>query len=276
MMKKGTRWALAAAAGMMLLFAGCGSDSSPKTASRQPVYTVGTTGAAPRWSEEGDQGGVQGFDIDVWKEIGKRNGWDIQWKAADFTALWGMLDNGDIISIANDTTKNAEREEKYNFSSNYAYGGYIFMTKKDFPAAGDGIEAFRNKTVAVQGDTNMKLALEAQMAETGVPLEVMNMDNQSAAIMTVANGQADAVYVNRVVGYIAMHDLKLDMAVHDAKYRYMPICYPFKKTEASDTVREAVNRTIDDMHRDGTLKALSEKWFGADFTYDPSQKNGES
>ena len=30
-----------------------------------------------------------------------------------------------------------------------------------------------------------------------------------------------------------------------------------------------VNTILDDMHADGTLKAMSEKWFGLDLTVEP-------
>ena len=41
---------------------------------------------------------------------------------------------------------------------------------------------------------------------------------------------------------------------------------PLKKGPDNDSLREAVNKAIADMRSDGTLKTISEKYFGADIT----------
>lgn len=257
------------------LLSGCGtgqgSSGTAESAAPEKTYVIGTAGTVPKWSESSDQGGVQGFDIDVFNEIARRNHWKIEWRVAEPQALWGMLDNDQILTIASDTTKNAQREQKYNFSDNYAYGGYLFMTKPDYPAQDDGILSFKNKKVAVESNTNMRLALEQQAEEKDVPIDYLYLDNQAAALMAVANGQADAAYVSRSAGYIAIQSLKMNLAAHDAKFRHNPICYAFKKTGEADQAREKVNEALNSMRQDGTLKQLSEKWFGTDFTYLPDE-----
>lgn len=264
--------ALCVAAGVVM--AGCGGSGAKPAASSAPVqkYIIGTAANTPKWSEEGDNGGIQGFDIDVFNEIAKRNHWEIEWRNADFSALWGMLDNGQILTIANDTTKNAQREQKYNFSDIYAYGGYLFMTKPDYPAKDDGIESFRGKTVAVDGVTNMRLALEKQNEEKQAGVNILYLESQPAALLSVVNGQADAAYVSRSSGYIAINSLKMNLAAHDAHFRHNPICYAFRRTPEDDKAREAVNKALDSMRKDGTLKKMSEKWFGTDFTYLPKEE----
>lgn len=260
---------IAACAGL----AGCGAGGSTgKSAAAGTKYVIGTSGTVPKWTESDDKGGVQGFDIDVMNEIAKRNKWTIEWRIAEPQALWGMLDNDQIVTIASDTTRNAAREKKYNFSDNYAYGGYLFMTKPDYPAKDDGIESFKGKKVAVEANTNMRLALEKQNEEHGAGIEPLYLDNQAAALMSVTNGQADAAYVSRSAGYIAIHSLKMNLAAHDAHYRHNPICYSFKKTPEGDKARAAVNEALKGMREDGTLKKLSEKWFGTDFTYLPKEE----
>lgn len=268
-------WVMAFCISTAFLLSGCGtgqgSSGTAESAAPEKTYVIGTAGTVPKWSESSDQGGVQGFDIDVFNEIARRNHWKIEWRVAEPQALWGMLDNDQILTIASDTTKNAQREQKYNFSDNYAYGGYLFMTKPDYPAQDDGILSFKNKKVAVESNTNMRLALEQQAEEKDVPIDYLYLDNQAAALMAVANGQADAAYVSRSAGYIAIQSLKMNLAAHDAKFRHNPICYAFKKTGEADQAREKVNEALNSMRQDGTLKQLSEKWFGTDFTYLPDE-----
>lgn len=269
------KWIAAALAiAAVTVFSGCGGGaggSSGQAGAGGTKYVIGTSGTVPKWTESDDKGGVQGFDIDVMNEIAKRNKWTIEWRIAEAQALWGMLDNDQILTIASDTTRNAAREKKYNFSDNYAYGGYLFMTKPGYPAKDDGIESFKGKKIAVEANTNMRLALEKQNEEHGAGVEPLYLDNQAAALMSVVNGQADAAYVSRSAGYIAIHSLKMNLEAHDAHYRHNPICYSFKKTPEGDKAREEINKALDSMRKDGTLKKLSEKWFGTDFTYLPKE-----
>ena len=45
--------------------------------------------------------------------------------------------------------------------------------------------------------------------------------------------------------------------------------YPFAKTERGEELSKLVSGAIKEMHEDGTLKELSEKWFGKDVTVKP-------
>lgn len=258
-------------AGATVGLTGCGGSGGTSSATKGGnEYIIGTTGTSAKWSENNENTGeLQGFDIDVWNEIAKRNGWKIKYQVGDFSGLWGMLDNGQILTIAADTGVNKVRQEKYDFSHVYVYGGYVLMTKPDYPSKDDGIKSFAGKTIAVMANSNMKLALEEQIEKFNIPITIMPVDEQSAVLMAVINGQADAGYVNRATGFIAINSLKMNLKAWDAKYKYMHVAYAFKRVPENKEIREKVSKTVDEMHLDGTLTKLSEKWFGADFSYDP-------
>ncbi len=46
--------------------------------------------------------------------------------------------------------------------------------------------------------------------------------------------------------------------------------YPFAKTERGEELAKAVSGALDEMRSDGTLKELSEKWFGIDISEKPA------
>jgi putative S-methylcysteine transport system substrate-binding protein len=92
------------------LFIACGKEGSKKE-----VIKVGTSGGYfPFTYTENDE--LKGFDIDVWNEIGKRMGKEIEFKQAKFSGLFGMLDTGKIDTISNQITITDKRLEKYDFS----------------------------------------------------------------------------------------------------------------------------------------------------------------
>lgn len=273
------KWAAAAAAGtaLALSLAGCGGSQAPASsaavsgASGQTKVVIGTTGTLAKWTQTVQGGsGVEGYDIDVWNEIAKRNHWDIEWKVAEFQALFGMLDNGQLTTIANEVTTNPQRLEKYTFSDTYAWDSYVFVTKPDYDGS-QGMNSFKGKKVAVEAATNPRLTLEKANDEMNLGIDIGYLDGQATLLPAVANGQYDAAFMIKSAAYIGIHDLKYDLKAWESQYKKLPICYAFRKTPQDDQIREAVNKTLAEMHQDGTLTKLSEKWFGEDMTPEPKE-----
>ena len=78
----------------------------------------------------------------------------------------------------------------------------------------------------------------------------------------------DAAFMIKTAAYIGIHDLKMDLQDWDPHYKTLPICYPLKKTKENEELKATINKTLAAMHKDGTLKKLSVKWFGEDVTVD--------
>lgn len=87
-----------------MVFTGCGNKAATTTANndstkKDKVIRVGTSGEYLPWTfKEG--GELKGFEIDVWNEIGKRTGYKVEFKVSKFSGLFGMLDAGQIDTIA--------------------------------------------------------------------------------------------------------------------------------------------------------------------------------
>ncbi|MCT4509055.1 MAG: transporter substrate-binding domain-containing protein [Tepidibacter sp.] len=118
-----------------MLFAGCNTTEDAKgnestSQEVEKVIRVGTGGTYNPWCfKENDK--LQGFEVDVWNEIGKRAGYKIEFTVSKFSGLVGLLDAGQIDTVAHQMSITKERQEKYNFTEPYAYSKYDFIVKKD-------------------------------------------------------------------------------------------------------------------------------------------------
>lgn len=262
--------------GAALFLGGCGGTSPAGSGSNaKSSYTdklvVGTGGLLPMWTQQGSDAstdqGLEGFDIDMMKEICRRNNWELTFKHADFSALWGMLDSGQIDTIANETTSNAQRLEKYHFTKPYASESYVFVVKKGTNPP--SLDWFKGKSVDVHGTSNPRLVLEEMNEKKNLGLSITYMDSLPTQWPPVLQGQMDAAFTLRSAALIAVNDLKMDLEIYDPQYKYVPIMYPFTKNEKNQKRIDAVNKTIEDMRKDGTIKKLSEKWFKMDLSQIP-------
>lgn len=273
--KVGKGLAIAAAAGVIALgISACGGEKAPvksaAPAAEAPktVLRVGTTATLAKWIEGSDDkskdGGLQGFEVDLLNEAARRNHWEIQWTIGDFAGLWGSLDNGSLDTIANPTTITEARKEKYDFTDPYAYAGYVFITKDGQNP--DNVHWFEGKQVVVEGSSNPRIVLEKAKEEQNLNLDIQYIDTENALLMSVLNGTYDSGFVMASTAFIAMKDLGVKLDVYDPHFVSVPDVYAFRRTNEAKAKREALSKTIEDMHKDGTLKKLSMKWFGADFT----------
>ena len=65
------------------------------------------------------------------EKIANRNNYELEFKLGQFSGLVGMLDAGEIDTVAHQMSITKEREEKYNFSTPYAYSYYdLFVAEK--------------------------------------------------------------------------------------------------------------------------------------------------
>lgn len=259
--------------GFTLLSAGCGENSLLQKDVKAPVFgqpqviVLGSTGILPNWTQttsSKEDGGLEGYDIDVWKEIAKRNNFQLHWKRAEFEALFSMLDRGEINTIANEITTNPSRLNKYIFTDNYAYDGYVFVTKNT--VVPDRLDWFKGKNVCVELSTNPRLILEQINETEKVGMNIKYLDSQSSMLTAVANGSYDAAFMIKTSAFSGIHNLKLELKEWDPHYQLLPICYPLKKTPENEKLRTVLNKTIREMRQDGTLAFLSMKWFGEDVT----------
>lgn len=254
---------------------GCGGSAgnsaqvgSSNTSGDKTHIIIGTEGVMKGWSEMSDDSskdsGLQGYEIDVWKEIAKRNHWTIEWKTAEFQALWGMLDNGQLDTIAAMTSISPKRQEKYNFSVPYAYGTYVFILKDtpDFPT---DLSWFKGKKVCVNAPTNPRITLEEMNKEKDLGIQIGYLDTEAVLLQAVQNGQYDATFMNKNIAYTTMGDMN-GLKVFDPHYKAVENAYAFRKTPDGDHLRIKVDEALNAMMKDGTLAALSKKWLHYDVT----------
>ena len=97
--------------------------------------------------------------------------------------------------------------------------------------------------------------------------EISGYDTDTTALEDLVNGRLDAVItsVTTAQGYIdAGNPVKI---VGDPVF-YEPLSVGFDKSSdpSSESLYEAVDAIVAEMHEDGTLTSLSEEWYGLDLT----------
>ena len=226
-----------------------------------------------------DKGQLDGFDIDVSKEVAKRMGVKVKFVTPDWDLIvagkWGARWD---LSIGSMTITDA-RSKVVNFSSPYYYTPAQFGVHKKNTTI-KKLDDFAGKTVGLGSGTTYETYLDPnqQLGIGGgekIVYQVKNVKKirtyttDMEAVQDLALG--DGVRIDGVLtsGFVIQEAGKKGIpikVVGDPVY-YEPLAAAADKArDGSDDLVKKVSEIFQAMHADGTLTKLSMKWFGFEVT----------
>lgn len=254
--------------------AGCGSSSksdnsdkkteaTDKTEDKEKVVVV-TAGTGEPYSLLSDDGKTwTGIDSEMWAEIERRTGWEVEVKQAAFDALWGELDTERADVAANCFAVKKERTDKYNATIPYYGDAQCVIVNED--SSYKTLEDLKGKTVGCTNGQAAQTIIEDAAKEIG--FEVKLYEDSAVGMNDLVLGRIDA-YANTTTNVNAFthnHD--------EAKFRFFDknltannVAYFLPKTDRGEKLTEELNKVLQDMLDDGTVARITEKWMFADMT----------
>ena len=203
-------------------------------------------------------GGLDGFNVELFKEAAHRMGRELTIDATTFSGLIPGLMAGRYDFIAAPTTVTKERAESMLFTAGYLWTAFEFGIKKG-TAPITGWDDLKGRAIAVNKGTPYE-TLSKQQAEK-IGFEVQVYDTQPDAIQAVMSGRAYATLGgNTVIKYAASKNpgFVADLTLTDTRAHWAA---PLRKDEVA--LQHQLQDALDCMKQDGTIAKLSEKWFGA-------------
>ena len=288
-MKKILKKSAAALAALTLTaaLAGCGSSASSAAASTDAASTtdtaastaetsgeneldkikaagklvIGVEGTYPPFTYHDDNGELTGLDVELGKALAEKLGVEVEFQEAAWDSLLIGIDTGRFDTVINSVSITDERAEKYDFSDPYYYEARRVVVRADDDSI-NGPEDLNGKKIA----TNTTNAFIPWYEENGA--EVVGIDTSAEAIDLVLSGRADFLGTSVPVlnAYLDEHPdaadkLKVAFVIPNSED---VIAIPVSKGEPE--FLDAINAALAELREEGTLKEISEKYLGGDYT----------
>lgn len=231
----------------------------------------------PNWPPQSflnDQNEMDGFDVSVAREIAKRIGV----KAEFVTPSWDIITagrwNGRWDISVGSMTPTTKRGEVLDFPAVYYYTPASVAVHKDSPFKdvpdlnGSKMAAAISTTfeLYLQKDLTIDAAGAPEFEYLITPGDYKSYQSANVALDDLRLG--DGVRLNGVVDSLpalkAAIENNYPIRVLGDPLFYEPLAVAIDKGDAE--LNDKLAKIIKEMHSDGTLKKLSEKWYGTDYT----------
>jgi polar amino acid transport system substrate-binding protein len=242
--------------------------AGPGVAAAQTVVGPANTGQPPlRCAVDGTfaphsfpslQGGVQGFQVDLFAEVAKKLNRQIVIDSASFSGLIPAMNAGRYDFLCAPTTVTRERAENLLFTEGYLWTELQFGIRRGTPPIRSE-EDLRGKTISVNKGTPYEQWVRNNAERLNLTL--LAFDTQPDAVQAVIQGRAYAnLSGNTVIKYSASRTPQYvaDWVLPGTRFHWAT---PLRRDNTE--LRATLEHVIECLKRDGTVARLSEKWFGA-------------
>ena len=204
-------------------------------------------------------GGVEGFNIDMINEAGRRMGRKVEIFAAEFSGLIPAMQSGKLDFVGAPTTVTPERAKQLLFTEGYLNTYYQFVVPAKAPEL-KSLGELKGKTVAANKGSAYDKWLQDNASKLGLK-GAESYGTNADAMQAVISGRADAALSgNTTAAYAVLRSNKQLKLVPLKVDEGLVWGAAFRKDDAA--MRNAVEEAIECMKMDGTLAKFHEKWFG--------------
>jgi len=220
---------------------------------------VGTSADYPPYESIDENGNFVGFDMDLIRAVGEKLGVEVEIRDMPFDSLIASLQEGKIDAVIAAMQATAEREEKVDFTIPYR------MTKDAFIGAGNTTitlnkpEDAAGLTIGAQTGTVQEGWIQKNLVATGLtPADkVFSYERADQAALDLASGRLQLVLMDAepALELAKQNGLKVLLITEATAEGGKSIAIP----EGASDLKAELDRIIQGLINDGSLKALEEK-----------------
>ncbi|MFA6856562.1 MAG: amino acid ABC transporter substrate-binding protein [Treponema sp.] len=267
-MKKLVKIAIFSTFFFAVCFTGCrkavktAEDSSLADLKSRGVFILGLDDSFPPLGFRDEDNEIVGYDIDLAKEVSKRLGVEFKAQPIDWDAKEMELNTGKIDCIWNGFTMTEEREAALAFTKPYLNNEQVLVVRSD-----SGIKSLadmKGKIVGLQSGSSAQEAVDGNAAFAGSVKKQITFKDNVTALNDLSIGGVDGVVMDSVVANYSIKATGKPFKIIDEPLSQEEYGVAFRKGDMA--LRDEVQKTLEDMQKDGTVTAISMKWFGRDIS----------
>lgn len=208
------------------------------------------------------EGQLQGFDVDVLRRLATVMKVELHIENDGMASLQNKLASGHIAVIANQLLTTPENRRRFDFVRSYASNQLVCVQHEDDARDFLSLDDLLGKKLGVLSNTGVEEQARGALGKSVVAFESIDQ-----AFRLLAGKQLDAVLEESLIAdyYIERDGLPIKITAPFAA----PLSAGWAVHKGNKALADRLTAAVQLLMRDGSLKAISTRWFG----YDVSRPN---
>lgn len=207
-------------------------------------------------------GELTGYDVDVARLLAARLGVKPQFISTEWSAILAGLGAGKYDVTVSQVGITPKREQAFDFSTPYAYSSPQLIVRANDKANYASLADLKGKKLGVGQGTVFE-----QQARTEPGIDIKAYPATPENLQDLAVGRIDAALNDSLMVPYLLKNSRLSIRAGARVGKVERMGIPFQK--GNPQFKAALDRAIADVKADGSLAALSLKWFGTDASRAP-------
>ncbi len=225
---------------------------------------VATDGAYRPFNYHDEKDQLTGYDIEICRALFAKLGVQVEFKETLWDGMLAGLKSGRFDFVANQVTvQTPERRASFIPSLPYSYTGMVIVTRKDNQTIKDPSQIKGRKAAQTLNSNHTSFA-EEQGAE------ILPVESLAQSLLAVEQGRADLTVNDSLalLDYLKMHpDSPLQISWTSPSAELVPAGLVAAKGQ--EEAMKKIDAALAELQKDGTLKAIGERFFGKDVSVKP-------
>ena len=226
------------------------------------TFVLGLDDSFPPLGFRSEDNEIVGYDIDLAKEVAKRLGVDFRAQPIDWDAKEMELETGKIDCIWNGFTITDDRRKALSFTEAYLNNDQVLVVREDSGIT--SLAGMTGKIVGIQSGSSAQEAVDDNAAFASSISKIIMFKDNITALNDLDIGGLDGVVMDSVVANYSIAQTKKPFRVINESLANEGYGIGFRKNEPE--LCDAVWAILKEMQADGTVTAISQKWFGRDIS----------
>ncbi|MDR2185730.1 MAG: ABC transporter substrate-binding protein [Treponema sp.] len=203
-----------------------------------------------------------GFDVALAKALSAKLGLEFEYLDTAWDGIFAGVDTDKYDCIISSVTYTEERAAMFNFTKPYVANSQLLVVHKDSRVKPKSLEEVQGLRLTYQAETTSDELAANWIAGTKAEVQVFESDKVMNCFDELTLNRVDVILVDSVVAaeYLSRPNNPFEITAEVSNDEVLAIC--LKK--GNDALTEALNKALDELYADGTLKKISMDVFGTD------------
>ena len=205
-------------------------------------------------------GQLDGYEIEVAKEVGKYLDIKVTFKAIDWNQKNQLLKTGQIDCIWSSFSYTKDRAAAYTLSRPYMKTAIVIATMKDSPYS--TLNEIKRRRIGIQSASSMVDSLDEMRRFHGGFNTPIFFDSLEQGLQDLEDGKIDGILYDVLIINAFIQSFNKPYKIIGEAVEADDYVIAFRKNDTA--LRDKVDEAIDYLAKNDILEKLSRKWFGGD------------